>query len=113
MMEPASVDAESLVRQSQLKANTTPDERLAIEDLGDVPMQMEVLLGSAALTVGQVLGLKIGAVVPLRRLAGEMSDVYLNGLSLARGEIVVIGDNLSVRIAEVTGAQPANPAESG
>lgn len=88
------------------------EDRLSLDDLGEVPMSVEVLLGGALMTVRQVLNLKEGAVVPLRKMAGEMSDVYVNGMSLARGEVVVIGDNLSIRIAELTGALADNQGES-
>ena len=96
-----------------LQPEAAVDERLTLEDRGDVPMHLEVLLGGALLSVRQILAMKEGTVVPLRKMAGEMSDVYVNGMSLARGEIVVIGDNLSVRIAEITGASPDNPVDGG
>jgi len=43
--------------------------------------------------------------VQLSKLAGEMTDIYLNGLPLARGEVVVIGDTLHVRIGEIVGQE--------
>jgi flagellar motor switch protein FliN/FliY len=49
-------------------------------------------------------GPKVGAVIQLDKLAGEMTDIYLNGLPLARGEVVVIGDSLHIRIGEILGA---------
>lgn len=100
------------VSAAQTETRSPNGDRLSLDDLNEVPMRVEVLLGAALMTVRDVLNLKEGAVVPLRKLAGEMSDVYVNGMSLARGEIVVIGDNLSVRIAEVTGAQTEHPGES-
>ena len=38
-------------------------------------------------------------------MAGELADICANNLPLAKGEIVVIGDALHVRLAEVNGAQ--------
>ena len=32
---------------------------------------------------------------------GEMADIYVNDFPLGRGEVVVIGDALHVRIAEI------------
>lgn len=93
------------LREQTPRPEAVVDDHLSLDDLGDVPMFVEVLLGNALMSVRDVLALKEGAVVPLRKMAGEMSEVYVNGMSLARGEIVVIGDNLSVRIAEITGAQ--------
>ena len=34
-------------------------------------------------------------------MAGELTDIYVNGLPLARGEVVVINDSLHVRMSEI------------
>lgn len=102
-------DEDRLEEQHEVEA--PPADRLSLDDLGEIPMFVEVLLGGALMTVRQVLDLEEGAVVPLRKMAGEMSDVYVNGIALGRGEIVVIGDNLSVRIAEISGSH-SDSAES-
>lgn len=81
-----------------------PSLHLAQDDLGDVTLRVTADLGRCKLLVGEVLDLKRGSVIRLDRLAGEMTDIYVNGLPLARGEVVVIGDTLHVRIAEVIGA---------
>lgn len=99
-------------RDPQAGAEAPAEDHLTLEDLGEIPMTIEVLLGGALMTVRDVLALKEGAVVPLRKMAGEMSDVYVNGMALGRGEIVVIGDNLSIRIAEVTGTQSDHQVDS-
>ena len=50
-----------------------------------------------------MLGLERGSVVPLNKLAGEMADVHVNGVPLAKGEVVVLGDSINIRIAEIFG----------
>ena len=55
--------------------------------------------------VREVLELKRGSIVQLDKLAGEMTDIYVNGLHLARGEVVVIADVLHVRIGEIVGRE--------
>lgn len=79
-------------------------ERLVLEDLRRVNLDITADLGSSRMLVREVLELKKGSVVPLDKMAGEMTDVYVNGLVLAKGEIVVIGDTLHVRLAEIVGA---------
>ncbi len=85
-----------------------PDEpsdlHLAMDDLKKVRLTITAELGKCVMPVREVLELKRGSVVALDKLAGEMTDIYVNGLPLARGEIVVIGDTLHVRIGEITGA---------
>ena len=39
----------------------------------------------------------------LNKMAGEMTDILINGLPFAKGEVVVIGDALHIRVAEITG----------
>jgi flagellar motor switch protein FliN/FliY len=77
---------------------------LSQDDLGEVVLNVAADLGRRKMLVREVLNLKRGSVVALDRLAGEMTDILVNGLPLARGEVVVIGDTLHVRISEVIGA---------
>lgn len=79
------------------------DERLELTDLMNVPLEVSAELGRATMRVRDVLELKVGSLVTLDKMAGEMTDVFVNGLQLARGEVVVIGDMLHVRLAEIIG----------
>ncbi|MFN0074716.1 MAG: flagellar motor switch protein FliN, partial [Chloroflexota bacterium] len=72
-----------------------------LEFLGDVSIQVCVELGRASLTVSEVLGLKVGSVVELEKLAGEPGDVYINGTMVGRGEIVVVDDRFGIRVFDV------------
>ena len=56
----------------------------------DVPVTMQVVLGSATMTVANILKLGRGAVVKLDTKVGDPVDVVVNGRIVARGEIVVI-----------------------
>jgi flagellar motor switch protein FliN len=42
-----------------------------------------------------------GSILELDRLAGEPLDVPVNGIRVARGEVVVVNDNFGVRLTEV------------
>jgi flagellar motor switch protein FliN len=79
------------------------DNHLTLSDLLAVRMDVTAELGSTTMLVRDVLALKVGSILPLDKNAGEMTDIYLNDLPIARGEVVVIGDNLSVRLSEVGG----------
>ncbi len=79
-------------------------ERVQLDDLAAVPLQVSAVLGHAEMLVREVLELKRGTVLPLEKLAGEMTDMHINGVPFARGEVVVLGDTLHVRIAEINGA---------
>ena len=80
------------------------DDRLTMEDLAPVRLAISAELGTAPLLVRELLALRQGSVIQLNRVAGELAELQVNGLSFAKGEVVVIGDSLHVRIAEVLGA---------
>lgn len=87
-----------------------PHDHLAIEDLNNVKLTITADLGTSAMLVRDVLELKRGSVIQLSKLAGEMTDIFVNGLPLARGEVVVIGDTLHVRIGEIVGQEQVDEA---
>lgn len=87
--------------QEELAPGPAPDRHLALKDLNNVKLELSADLGSCTLLVREVLDLKRGSVLPLDRMAGEMADVFVNGVPFARGEVIVLGDALHVRISEI------------
>lgn len=69
--------------------------------LSDVPMDVTVELGKTVLQVRDLLSLREGSVVELDRSAGAAVDVLVNGTLVARGDVVVIDDDLGVRVTEI------------
>ena len=69
--------------------------------LGDVRRDVTVELGRISVKVRDLLGLQEGAVVDLDRTAGAAVEVVVNGTLVARGDVVVVDDELGVRITEV------------
>ena len=71
-----------------------------------IPVVVQVVLGSAAMPVSNLLKLGRGAVIPLDHRVGEPVDVVVNGRVIARGEIVVVEDDNSrfgVSLTEIVG----------
>lgn len=81
--------------------DSRPFERLDLEDVMSVRLRLTAELGQARIRVREVLALKVGSIVTLDRMAGELTDIFVNGLPLARGEVVVISDVLHVRMSEI------------
>lgn len=83
----------------------TKDPRIHLDlaALESVTLTITANLGKCTMLVRDVLTLREGAIIQLDKVAGEMTDIFVNGLPLARGEVVVIGDNLHVRVGEITG----------
>jgi len=74
-----------------------------IKMLLDVDMPISVQLGQTRMSVRSLLDLKKGSLVQLNRMAGEPVDVYISGKLMAKGEITVVDDKLSVRIGQLYG----------
>ncbi len=69
--------------------------------LGDVEVQVRVELGHSKMNVQDVLKLGSGSIVGLNSLVGDPVNVYVNDRLVARGEVLVVRDNIAVRITEV------------
>lgn len=71
--------------------------------LADVELTVTVELGRLRLPLRDLLRLQEGTVLELDRLAGAPVDVLANGTAVARGDVVVVGDELGVRVTELVG----------
>lgn len=67
----------------------------------DVPLQVSVELGRTHKLIKEILGLSVGSVIELDKMAGEPIDVLVNGKVIAKGEVVVIDDSFGVRITDI------------
>ena len=72
-----------------------------IKLLRDVELDVKIELGRAVMTVDDILRLSNGSVVELDKLAGDPVDILVNEQLVARGEVLVVNDNFSVRINEI------------
>ncbi|MBP2017003.1 flagellar motor switch protein FliN/FliY [Symbiobacterium terraclitae] len=69
--------------------------------LSDVELELTVELGQSRRSLREILAMGPGSVLELDRHAGEAVDLLVNGRLVARGEVVVIGENYGVRITEL------------
>lgn len=94
-----------------------PEKTLADDTMGDdrnldtilgIPVNIQVVLGSATMLVSNLLKLGRGAVIPLNHRVGEPIDIVVNGRVIARGEVVVVEDDNSrfgVSLTEIISSQ--------
>ncbi len=76
-----------------------------IDILLDTTMPIDVCLGRAEMPVGQLLQLGPGSVIKLDKLAGEPVELLLRNVKFATGTLVVVGDQLGVKIKEIISTQ--------
>lgn len=77
----------------------------------DIPVEVQIVLGSTEMAVSDLMGLQKGSTVALNRRIGEPVDVVVNGRRIARGEITVLENDPSrfgIKLTEVSAA--AKPA---
>ena len=69
-----------------------------LELIMSVPLEVSVEIGRTRRKVEDILTFSKGSLVVLDKLA---VDLFVNGLCVARGDVVVIDDNFGIRITEV------------
>lgn len=67
----------------------------------DIPVQLSVELGRTKMPIKDLLQLAQGSVVELSALAGEPMDIMINGLLIARGEVVLVNEKLGIRVTDI------------
>ena len=76
-----------------------------LELIMSVPIQITVELGKTKKKIKDIAELTVGNIVELNRQAGDQVDVVANGRLIAKGDVVVVDDNYSVRITEIIKAK--------
>ncbi|WP_321390026.1 FliM/FliN family flagellar motor switch protein [Emcibacter sp.] len=66
----------------------------------DVDIELTLVLGQAMMPIRHLLKLGRGAVIDLDGDQDQPVKLYANGELIARGEIVVSGENIAVNITE-------------
>ncbi|NKB54123.1 MAG: flagellar motor switch protein FliN [Rhizobiaceae bacterium] len=72
----------------------------------DLPVDVNIVLGTTQLSVARLMALEQGEVVELNRRIGEPLDITVNGRKVAKGEIVMREDDKSkfaIQIVEIVG----------
>ncbi|MEP9399855.1 flagellar motor switch protein FliN [Mesorhizobium sp. KR2-14] len=77
----------------------------------NIPVDVQIVLGSAEMQVSELMSLQKGSTVALDRRIGEPVDVVVNGRKIAHGEITVLENDPSrfgIKLTEIiTAAKPA------
>lgn len=83
---------------------TGPGATAGIDVIAGVQLEIVVSLGRTRMTVQQLLQLRSGSVIEVGQ-AGGLVEVLANGSLVAHGEVVVVGDDLGVRIVDIPAAR--------
>jgi flagellar motor switch protein FliN len=100
---------DSLADQIPPEAEATADSILTasasrevnVDHILDVPVTLSLEVGRTRLPIRSLLQLSQGSVVELERGAGEPLDVFVNGMLVAHGEVVVVNEKFGIRLTDV------------
>ena len=91
--------AEEVENNEQVDGSDGTENLKVLENI-DVNLTVEV--GRTEITIRDLLRLNEGSVVELDRLAGDPLDILANGVKIAKGEVVMVGERFGIRFTEVT-----------
>ena len=67
----------------------------------DIPLEIAIEVGRLRLRVRDLIKLTVDAVIELKKPAGDPFDICINGIPVARGEVILVDQLSGVRIVEV------------
>jgi flagellar motor switch protein FliN len=95
---------ETLAKTSKAVKMRSSDANIDL--LAAVSMRVSVEVGSASLSLADLLTLNEGSIVELDRQANDHLDIFANGTLIAKGEIVAIDGRYAVQVATVVDPAP-------
>jgi flagellar motor switch protein FliN/FliY len=69
--------------------------------LMDIPLRMSIEVGRSRLRVRDLSNLSLDSVIELKKPAGDPFDLFINGVFVARGEVISVEHLTGLRIVEV------------
>ncbi|ACG56866.1 flagellar motor switch protein FliN [Hydrogenobaculum sp. Y04AAS1] len=96
----AQAQTESSAENQQAQA-TTQDISKDLQRILDIPLSITVVIGTTVITIKELLNLRPGSVMALDESINSFVSVYANGKLIAKAELVVVGENFGIRIAEI------------
>lgn len=76
---------------------TPPD----LQAVFDVPVKVSAILGRSRMKVSDLMKMSRGTILELDRKVGESIDIFVNNRLIARGEVVLVDNQLGVTMTEI------------
>lgn len=61
----------------------------------------DVRLGAIKKSISDIMEMGEGTIIELPRLTGEPADFRVNGVTIARGDVIVIDENFGIRLTDI------------
>jgi len=72
-----------------------------LKAISEVDVEISVVLGKATMPIHRLLKMGRGAVIELDSMIDDHALILANNRPVARGEVVVVGENIGVSVAEL------------
>jgi flagellar motor switch protein FliN/FliY len=99
--------------QLEPAASNANQMKIGMNYLDSVMVKIRAELGYAEIKVRDLLNLEKGSILKLNRPAGETVDLYLNQQKFAQGEVVILGNNLGLRVHSIFEPNANGEKENG
>jgi len=86
---------------SEVPQQTATGSAGQIDILLETSMSVSVSLGEVEMSVRDLLQVAPGSVLQLNKQVGQPVDLLLRGIPFATGSLVVVGEQLGVRVREI------------
>ena len=113
-VEAGSTPVEETFDASALRSSSNGEIRLSIDSVMNIPVTVQVILGTTTMPVSDLMKMSRGSIVPLDNRVGEPVDVVVNGRVVARGELVIMDDDntrFGISLTEIVGSRPKAKAD--
>ena len=90
--------------EAEAQVEETVTDKAGLDNLKvleNIEVKLTVEVGSTEIKIRDLLRLNEGSVVELDRLAGDPLDILANGTTIAKGEVVMVGERFGIRFTEV------------
>jgi len=67
----------------------------------DIPLQVAIEVGRMRMRVRDLIRLTVDSIIELKKPAGEPFDICINGVPVARGEVIGAETAAGVRVVDV------------
>ncbi len=85
--------------------NVEMGEPLRLDAVYDIPVEISVVLGKTSMAISDLLQIAAGTVIELERKVGEAVDIFVNDRLVARGEVVLVEENIGITMTEIIKAE--------
>lgn len=69
----------------------------------DMPVQVVAVLGKRTMSLKDIISLKQGEIIELKKMPQETIDLVANGKLVARGELVLVEGKVGIQIKQLVG----------